>query len=64
MATKKKSDDTAASPRSEAYETALSDYTSALEMLHKGELAGALERFRSIEEANPDEPELREFLGV
>lgn len=73
MATKKKADSgrikTAAdaggsrpSPRSEGYDAALRDYAVALDLLHKGEPAAALERFAAIEAANPDEPELGERM--
>ena len=66
MATKKKtrasSKNDPATQRSPAYESAKHDYLSALEMLHKGDVANALERFRAIEAANSDEPEFAERM--
>ena len=66
MATKKQiqasSKNDPATPRSPAYESAKRDYLSALEMLHKGDVANALERFRAIEAANSDEPEFAERM--
>lgn len=46
--------------RSEAYESALTEYAAAFDLLHKHEYATALPRFRALEKANPDEPELAE----
>jgi len=73
MATKKKADagrdkapaesgGSRPAPRTEGYDAALRDYGAALELLHKGEPAAALERFEAIRAANPDEPELGERM--
>ncbi len=45
---------------SAAYEATLKDYTAALELVHRGDYAAALERFRSVEKAAAEEPELAE----
>ena len=45
-------------PHSEAYETALRAYGEALDLLRRKDFAGALERFRAVEAANRNEPEL------
>ena len=49
-------------PRSEEYDQALVDFTSALKLLHGGDAAAALEQFRAIEAANPEEPQLSERM--
>jgi tetratricopeptide (TPR) repeat protein len=43
-----------------AYEAALQEYASALELLHKGDYSAAKERFLAIHEAHREEPELAE----
>jgi tetratricopeptide (TPR) repeat protein len=46
--------------RSAAYEAALAQYAEGLDLLHKGELAGALERFQGIRKMSGEEPVLAE----
>ena len=45
-------------PHSEAYETALTAYGVALDLLRKKDFAAALPRFRVVESQNRNEPEL------
>lgn len=45
---------------SEAYQAALRDYTSAIELIGKGEYAKARELFRAIAVGHPDEPVIAE----
>jgi len=45
---------------SAAFEATMGTYTSALERVHKGDYAGALEGFLSVEKMAAEEPELAE----
>lgn len=47
-------------PRTEAYERALKEYSRALEQLHQGDFAKAMEVFETVEKGNLNEPELAE----
>ena len=60
--TRKKIVKTKATPvlRTEAYEAALKEYSRGLELLHKGELASAMDVFKAVETGNPNELELAE----
>lgn len=50
--------------RSAAYEAALAQYAQGLDLLHKGDFATALDRFRSINPLRSEEPVLAERAGT
>ena len=64
MPTKKKESTAVATNESLAYETAVKDYVSALELLRKGDFERAKERFRAVQAGAPNEPELGDRADI